>query len=102
MTAPPVGGSVLRQPAARLLLRWLRRDAPPSLKFEGRAVPSQQRDLRLDFFRGLALIFIFIDHIPENVLSYFTLQAFQFYDAAEVFIFVSGMNPRSFILSLKT
>lgn len=53
-------------------------------------MPSQQRDLRLDFFRGLALIFIFIDHIPENVLSYFTLQAFQFYDAAEVFIFISG------------
>ena len=90
MTAPPVGGSVLSQRAARLLLRWLRRDAPPSVKFEGPAVPSQQRDLRLDFFRGLALIFIFIDHIPENVFSYFTLQAFQFYDAAEVFIFVSG------------
>jgi hypothetical protein len=53
-------------------------------------VPSLQRDLRLDFFRGLALIFIFIDHVPENVFSYFTLQAFQFYDAAEVFIFVSG------------
>jgi hypothetical protein len=52
--------------------------------------PPVQRDLRLDFFRGLALIFIFIDHIPENVLSYFTLQAFQFYDAAEVFIFISG------------
>jgi len=53
-------------------------------------VPPQPRDLRLDFFRGLALIFIFIDHIPENILSYFTLQAVQFYDAAEVFIFISG------------
>jgi hypothetical protein len=52
--------------------------------------PTAGRDLRLDFFRGLALIFIFVDHIPENVLSYFTLQAAQFYDAAEVFIFISG------------
>jgi hypothetical protein len=51
---------------------------------------AQSRDLRLDFFRGLALIFIFIDHIPENILSYFTIQAVQFYDAAEVFIFISG------------
>jgi hypothetical protein len=51
---------------------------------------AQQRDLRLDFFRGLALIFIFIDHIPENIFSYFTVQAFQFYDAAEIFIFISG------------
>lgn len=53
-------------------------------------MPSASRDLRLDFFRGLALIFIFIDHIPENILSYFTIQAVQFFDAAEVFIFISG------------
>jgi len=90
MTTPPVSGSVLRRRAARLLLRRLRRDAPSSVKFEGPGLPSLQRDLRLDFFRGLALILIFIDHIQENVLSYFTLQAFQFYDAAEVFIFISG------------
>jgi hypothetical protein len=90
LTAPPADVSVLRRRAARRLLGWFRRDAPSSVKFEGPAVPSQQRDLRLDFFRGLALIFIFIDHIPENALSYFTLQAFQFYDAAEVFIFISG------------
>src|SRR5437868_14441097 len=51
---------------------------------------SGQRDFRLDFFRGLALFFIFIDHIPENVLSYFTLPAVGFSDAAEVFIFISG------------
>ncbi len=54
------------------------------------SVRSQPRDLRLDFFRGLALVLIFIDHIPENVLSYFTLQSVQFCDAAEVFIFISG------------
>jgi hypothetical protein len=55
-----------------------------------RIVPTSSRDLRLDFFRGLALIFIFIDHIPENVLGYFTIQAVQLFDAAEVFIFISG------------
>ena len=54
--------------------------------------PSTPRDLRLDFFRGVSLIFIFIDHIPENVLSYFTLQAVGFFDAAEVFIFISGFT----------
>ena len=48
------------------------------------------RDLRLDFFRGVALFFIFIDHIPDNTLSYFTLPAIGFSDAAEVFIFISG------------
>ena len=49
-----------------------------------------QRDHRLDFFRGLALMFIFIDHIPDNVVSNFTLRCFAFCDAAEVFIFISG------------
>src|SRR5258708_1040444 len=29
-------------------------------------VRTRQRDPRLDFFRGLALWFIFVDHIPSN------------------------------------
>jgi hypothetical protein len=49
-----------------------------------------ERDLRLDFFRGLSLFFIFIDHIPNNILSYGTVQVIAFSDAAEVFIFISG------------
>jgi hypothetical protein len=53
---------------------------------------AAHRDLRLDFFRGLALICIFIDHIPENYLNYFTLSAIGFFDAAEVFIFISGFT----------
>jgi hypothetical protein len=56
---------------------------------QGAAAPTK-RDLRLDFFRGLALFFIFIDHIPDNALSYFTLMSVGFCDAAEVFIFISG------------
>lgn len=48
------------------------------------------RDLRLDLFRGLSLLFIFIDHIPNNLLSYVTLHSIAFSDAAEVFVFISG------------
>jgi hypothetical protein len=54
--------------------------------------PAPPRDLRLDFFRGVALICIFVDHIPENYLNYFTLSAIAFSDAAEVFIFISGFT----------
>jgi hypothetical protein len=54
--------------------------------------PSTPRDLRLDFFRGVSLIFIFIDHVPENILSYFTLMAVSFFDAAEIFIFIAGFT----------
>ncbi|MGH6618246.1 MAG: OpgC family protein [Alphaproteobacteria bacterium] len=48
------------------------------------------RDLRLDFFRGLALFSIFVDHIPNNVMARFTLQSVALADAAEVFILISG------------
>ena len=54
------------------------------------AEQKRPRDYRLDFFRGLALFLIFIDHIPDNVLGWFTLPTFAFCDAAEVFIFISG------------
>jgi hypothetical protein len=52
--------------------------------------PVQQRDLRLDFFRGLALWLIFIDHIPTNVLNRVTIRNYGFSDAAEIFVFISG------------
>lgn len=51
---------------------------------------NSTRDIRLDFFRGLSLFFIFVDHIPNNTLSYFTVPLIAFNDAAEVFIFISG------------
>jgi hypothetical protein len=56
----------------------------------GKQAGRYQRDLRLDFFRGLALIFIFIDHIPGDILSNLTFHSFAFFDAAEVFVFISG------------
>ncbi len=52
--------------------------------------PATGRDLRLDFFRGLALFCIFIDHIPNNILAGFTMQSLMFADASEVFILISG------------
>lgn len=48
------------------------------------------RDLRIDFFRGLALIFIFWDHVPANPLAELTLRNFGFSDAAELFVFLAG------------
>ncbi|HEX8594004.1 MAG TPA: OpgC domain-containing protein [Pseudomonas sp.] len=48
------------------------------------------RDLRIDFFRGLALIFIFWDHVPDNPFAQLTLRNFGFSDAAEIFVFLAG------------
>jgi hypothetical protein len=48
------------------------------------------RDLRLDFFRGLALWFIFLDHIPDDILNWLTVRNYGFSDATEIFVFISG------------
>src|SRR5580704_19475007 len=72
------------------LLDHLRAVLAPQPQSPGPASVPIERDLRLDFFRGLSLFFIFIDHIPNNVLSYGTLHTIAFSDAAEVFIFISG------------
>ncbi len=53
-------------------------------------IDGDRRDLRLDACRGLALWFIFIDHIPGNAFGWLTLRNYGFSDATEVFVFVSG------------
>jgi hypothetical protein len=53
-------------------------------------VASAERELRLDLFRGLALWLIFIDHLPPNILTWFTIRNYGFSDATEIFIFISG------------
>ena len=52
--------------------------------------PPGGRDLRLDLFRGVALWLIFLDHIPQNVVNWFTIRNYGFSDATEIFIFISG------------
>lgn len=49
------------------------------------------RDKRLDFFRGLALVMIFINHVPGTVWENFTSRNFGFSDAAEGFVLMSGI-----------
>jgi hypothetical protein len=49
------------------------------------------RDARLDMFRGLALAMIFINHVPGTVYENFTSRNFGFSDAAEAFVFMSGI-----------
>lgn len=51
---------------------------------------SQPRDLRLDLFRGIALWFIFLDHVPNNIGEWLTLRNYGFSDTTEIFFFVSG------------
>jgi hypothetical protein len=58
---------------------------PPAL--DGARRP---RDFRADFFRGLALWFILIDHIPGNWLGNATLRNLALCDATEAFVLLAG------------
>ena len=49
-----------------------------------------ERDLRLDLLRGVGLWMIYLDHIPDDVVSWLTLRNYGFCDAAEFFVFISG------------
>ena len=71
----------------------LDRTAPP--KPLAGALPELKgygRDLRIDACRGIALWCIFLNHVPDNVGSWLTLRNYGFSDAAEVFMFLSGLT----------
>jgi len=46
----------------------------------------------IDFWRGVVLAVILVNHIPGNVLGALTPRNFNFSDAAEVFVFLSGVS----------
>src|SRR6201985_2510812 len=76
IAGPPLGAGVVARDAA----------ASPAILIPAGA----ERELRLDLFRGLALWLIFIDHLPPNLLTWFTIRNYGFSDATEIFIFISG------------
>lgn len=55
------------------------------------ASPRRPRDLRLDFFRGIAMFIILLAHTPGNTWTLWIPARFGFSDATEIFVFCSGM-----------
>jgi hypothetical protein len=51
-----------------------------------------ERDVRVDVFRGLSLLIIFIDHVAGNVLIRITPTSLGFSDAAEYFVLLAGFS----------
>jgi hypothetical protein len=72
--------------------RGLEAASPGRIAAPSRAVPKPHYDDRIDFFRGLSLIFIFINHIPSNFYSNFTSRTYSLFDSAEVFMFLAGYS----------
>src|SRR5690606_37293998 len=54
--------------------------------------PLTVRDTRIDVLRALALLTIFINHVPRNLIEPLTTKNFGFSDAAEAFVLISGVS----------
>jgi len=65
--------------------------APPSPTTTGAAARSAARDIRLDFFRGVAMFIILFAHTPGNWITSWIPARWGFSDATEMFVFCSGM-----------
>lgn len=55
---------------------------------------TTRRANAIDFWRGIALITIFINHIPGNWFERITHRNFGFSDSAELFVFLAGFSLR--------
>ncbi len=55
------------------------------------AAAPGSRDFRIDWLRGVALLSIFVNHMPGNRLENWTTRNFGFSDAAEVFVLLAGV-----------
>jgi hypothetical protein len=53
-------------------------------------------DSRVDLLRGLANWFLFLDHIPHNVVNLLTLRNFGFSGATDIFMFIAGYGATVF------
>ena len=51
----------------------------------------------IDFWRGFALVTIFIDHVPGIFFENYTMRNFGICDAAELFVFLAGCSMRLLI-----
>jgi hypothetical protein len=59
----------------------------PSMKAE---IAAREGDLRLSLLLGIAVWFLFLDHVPHNAVSALTLRNFGFSGATDLFVFVGG------------
>jgi len=65
--------------------------ADPSAMSPQVAAPRRERDIRLDFFRGIAMFIILFAHTPGNPWTSWIPARWGFSDATEMFVFCSGM-----------
>lgn len=79
-------------PADKVALHLVTATPAPEAQIIAAPRPKKVRDRRIDMFRGLALAMIFINHVPGTIYEMATSRNFGFSDAAEGFVFLSGVS----------
>src|ERR1700748_3095816 len=57
---------------------------------------ARASDSRVDLLRGFANWFLFLDHVPHNVVNLLTVRNFGFSGATDVFVFIAGYSATVF------
>ena len=63
-----------------------------NMHIDDRDMRIRERDTRIDVLRALALLTIFVDHVPGTAFENWTYKNFGFSDAAEAFVLISGIS----------
>ncbi|EHH67362.1 OpgC family protein [Gluconobacter morbifer] len=63
---------------------------PPSQNPALTLARKNERDHRVDALRGIALLMMLVDHVPDDLLNRLTIRNFGFADAAEIFVMLAG------------
>lgn len=62
---------------------------------------DNQRRTEVDLIRGVALLFIVVDHVNGSVLADYTIRNFALFDAAEIFVFLAGYSAGAAYLAME-
>jgi hypothetical protein len=90
MESAPLTDEAIHDPGRPLqIVLQLRRRLWETITIRSMLV-EPRRDVRLDLFRGLANWLIFLGHIPESALVWFTTRNYGFSDGADLFVLISG------------
>jgi len=81
-----------RRGICMVLLKRVTRGFRRLSKNRTKPILQQKRIDAIDFWRGVALAAILVNHIPGNALGVLTPRNFAFSDAAEIFVFLSGVS----------
>src|SRR6266581_7503348 len=110
---PPPAGAARASPSNAARMNWRRPfekrapAVPARFHVENRRIyelggSKMRAPNSIDFWRGFALVTIFVNHVPGIVFERFTFRSVSLSDSAELFVFLAGFSLRFVVQSLSS